>query len=191
MNPVKKNRLAAFLLLAVLVFTTGMGKQVQGQELQAVSKVGSEAEQKVKGIAPAKKIKRIRIGPHPKYTRLLLDFSGPVEYQVNANFLEKKIALIFNNTSITPKVQSRKYRDKNLAAIDVQSNEDQITLTLHLKNSNTRFFHHKEKAASQIVLDLKGTTEPFLKTNIGKKKGQKKKEEPIAVSYTHLRAHET
>ena len=179
MNPVKKNRLAAFLLLAVLVFTTGMGKQVQGQELQAVSKVESEAEQKVKGIAPAKKIKRIRIGPHPKYTRLLLDFSGPVEYQVNANFVEKKIALIFNNTSITPKVQSRKYRDKNLAAIDVQSNEDQITLTLHLKNSNTRFFHHKEKAASQIVLDLKGTTEPFLKTNIGKKKGQKKKEEPI------------
>ena len=152
MNPVKKNRLAAFLLLAVLVFTTGMGKQVQGQELQAVSKVESEAEQKVKGIAPAKKIKRIRIGPHPKYTRLLLDFSGPVEYQVNANFVEKKIALIFNNTSITPKVQSRKYRDKNLAAIDVQSNEDQITLTLHLKNSNTRFFHHKEKAASQICL---------------------------------------
>ena len=90
MNPVKKNRLVAFLLLAVLVFTTGMGKQVQGQELQAVSKVASEAEQKVKGIAPAKKIKRIRIGPHPKYTRLLLDFSGPVEYQVNANFAEKK-----------------------------------------------------------------------------------------------------
>ena len=56
MNPVKKNRLVAFLLLAVLVFTTGMGKQVQGQELQAVSKVESEAEQKVKGIAPAKKL---------------------------------------------------------------------------------------------------------------------------------------
>ena len=73
MNPVKKNRLVAFLLLAVLVFTTGMGKQVQGQELQAVSKVESEAEQKVKGVVvPVKKIKRVRIGPHPKYTRLLL-----------------------------------------------------------------------------------------------------------------------
>ena len=68
MNPVKKNRLVAFLLLAVLVFTTGMGKQVHGQE------------QEIERIAPAKQIKRIRIGPHPKYTRLLLDVAGPIEF---------------------------------------------------------------------------------------------------------------
>ena len=97
----------AFLLLAVLVFTTGAEKKVYGQE--------------VEGIPPAKQIKQIRIGPHPKYTRLLLDISWPVEYQVNANFVEKKIALIFDGTSITPKVKSKKYRDKTLASVDVQS----------------------------------------------------------------------
>ena len=78
MNLVKKNRFFAFLLLAVLVLTTGVEKKVYGQE------------QEVEGIAPAKQIKQIRIGPHPKYTRLLLDISGPVEYQVSANFVEKK-----------------------------------------------------------------------------------------------------
>ena len=139
MNLVKKNWLIAFLLLAVLIFTIGAEKQVHAQE------------QEVEKIASAKQINRIRIGPHPKYTRLLLDISGPVEYQVNANFVEKKIALIFDGTSVTPKVKSKKYRDKNLASVDVQSNEDKIILTLHLKNSNTRFFHHKEKATSQIV----------------------------------------
>ena len=91
MNLVKKNWLIAFLLLAVLIFTIGTEKQVHAQE--------QEAEK----ISLAKQIKQIRIGPHPKYTRLLLDISGPVEYQVNANFVEKKIALIFNGTSVTPK----------------------------------------------------------------------------------------
>ena len=50
MNPVKKNRLVAFLLLAALIFTVSMEKQVQGQEQQAASKVESEAEQKVKEL---------------------------------------------------------------------------------------------------------------------------------------------
>ena len=175
MNLVKKNWLIAFLLLAVLIFTIGTEKQVHAQE--------QEAEK----IAPAKQIKQIRIGPHPKYTRLLLDISGPVEYQINANFAEKKIDLIFDSTSVTPKVQSKKYRDKNLAAVDVQSNEDQIILTLHLKNSNTRFFHHKKKATSQIVLDLKGTTKPFLKTRIGKKKPKKTKIEPEKIKVAKMK----
>jgi len=173
MNLVKENRSFAFLLFAVIVFTTGVEKKVYGQEQE--------------GIASAKQINRIRIGPHPKYTRLLLDISGPVEYQVNANFVEKKIALIFDGTSVTPKVKSKKYRDKNLASVDVQSNEDQIILTLHLKNSNTRFFHHKEKATSQIVLDLKGTNEPFLKTRIGKKKPKKTKTEPVKIKVEKMK----
>ena len=175
MNLVKKNWLIAFLLLAVLIFTIGTEKQVHAQE------------QETEKIAPAKQIKQIRIGPHPKYTRLLLDISGPVEYQVNANFVEKKIALIFDGTSVTPKVKSKKYRDKNLASVDVQSDEDKIILTLHLKNSNTRFFHHKEKATSQIVLDLKGTNEPFLKTRIGKKKPKKTKTEPVKIKVEKMK----
>ena len=174
MNLVKKNWFFTFSLITVLFLTIGVEKKVYGQE------------QEQEGIVSAKQIKQIRIGPHPKYTRLLLDISGPVEYQVNANFVEKKIDLIFDDTSVTPKVKSKKYRDKNLASVDVQANEDQIILTLHLKNSNTHFFHHKEKATSQIVLDLKGTTEPFLKTRISKKKPAK----PIKKIYLNCQNHD-
>ena len=105
MNLVKKNWFFSFSLITVLFLTIGVEKKVYGQEQE--------------GIVSAKQIKQIRIGPHPKYTRLLLDVSGPVEYHINANFAEKKIALIFDSTSVAPKVQSRKYRDKNLAAVDV------------------------------------------------------------------------
>ncbi|HIF02799.1 MAG TPA: hypothetical protein EYQ84_05630, partial [Nitrospinaceae bacterium] len=166
MNFLKKNRLIALLILPILILAIGVEKKVYAQE------------QETGGMAPVKQIKQIKIGPHPQYTRLILDIAGPVEYQVTANFVEKKIALVFNDTSVTPKVRSRKYRDKNLAAVGVQSNKNQTTLTLQLKNSNTRFFHHKNKSASQIILDLKGTTEPFLKTKIGKKKEKKKKSKP-------------
>ena len=163
----KKNRLIAPLFLLIVILAIGAGKIVYAQEQGAAK------------IAPVKQIKKIKIGPHPQYTRLILDITGPVEYQVKANFVEKKIFLVFDDTSVTPKVRSRKYRDKNLAAVGVKSNKDQTTLTLQLKNSNTRFFHHKNKSTSQIILDLKGTTEPFLKTKIVQKKPKKKEPKKI------------
>ena len=163
----KKNRLIAPLFLLIVILAIGAGKIAYAQEQDAGK------------VAPVKKIKQIKIGPHPQYTRLILDITGPVEYQVKANFVEKKIFLVFDDTSVTPKVRSRKYRDKNLAAVGVKSNKDQTTLTLQLKNSNTRFFHHKNKSTSQIILDLKGTTEPFLKTKIVQKKPKKKEPKKI------------
>ena len=175
MNLVKKNRPIISLFLASIVFFIISGEKAHGQE----HAVGEPTK--------AKQINKIRIGPHPKYTRLLLDISGPVQYEVNANFSEKKINLIFDSTSVTPKVQSKKYRDKNLAAIDVQSNEGGITLTLHLINSNTRFFHHKNTSTSQIVLDLKGTTKPFLKTKIGKEKQKKTKTKPEKIKVAKMK----
>ncbi|SVD78451.1 uncharacterized protein METZ01_LOCUS431305 [marine metagenome] len=66
MNLLKKNGLVIFLLITAMVITTGMQEQVHGQEAA--------------GTAQDKQIYRIKIGPHPKYTRLLLDISGPVEY---------------------------------------------------------------------------------------------------------------
>ena len=176
MNLVKKNKSAAFLVLMILAFTIGIGKQVHGQE------------QKAEKINLPKEIKRIRLGPHPKYTRILLDISGAVEYQVSANFAEKKIDLTFDNTSISSKVRSKKYRDKNLSAVDVLSDKGQIVLTLYLKNSNTRFFHYKKSTASQIVIDLKGTSKPFLKTRISKKEQKKKeKKEPKKIKKAKMK----
>jgi len=142
--------------------------QTDGQEIDNPAPV-----RKINKPAPATQIERIRIGPHPKYTRLLVDIEGPAQYRVSADFTEKKIDLIFDDTSANPKVTPRKYRDKNLSAIGVQSSEGRVILTLHLKNSNTRFFHHTKKTPSQIVLDLKGKHEPFIKTKIGKTKTSK------------------
>ncbi|MDP7057049.1 MAG: hypothetical protein QF434_01540, partial [Nitrospinaceae bacterium] len=124
--------------------------------------------QEVDEFAPATQIERIQIGPHPEYTRLLLDIKGPAQYQVSANFKEKRIDLVFDDTSVGPKVIPRKYRDKNLSAIGVKSSEGQVTLTFHLKNANTRLFHYSKESSSQIVLDLKGSSNPFIKTRIGK-----------------------
>jgi len=61
MKLVKENRSFAFLLFTVIVFTIGVEKKAYGQEQE--------------GIASAKQNNRVRIGPHPKYTRLLLDIS--------------------------------------------------------------------------------------------------------------------
>ena len=143
--------------------------QTDGQEIDDPAPT-----QEINKPIPATQIERIRIGPHPKYTRLLVDITGLVQYQVSADFTGKKINLIFDDASAGPKVKPRKYRDKNLSAIGVQSSEDQVTLTLHLKNPNTRFFHYATKTPSQIVLDLKGKPEPFIKTKIGKTKVGKK-----------------
>ncbi len=150
----KKIRLLTFLSLAALLFVWGPLNLAKAQEVDE--------------FAPATQIERIRIGPHPEYTRLLLDIKGPAQYQVSANFKEKKIDFVFDNTLVGPNVTPRKYRDKNLSAIDVRSSEGQVTLTFHLKNANTRLFHYSKESSSQIVLDLKGSSNPFIKTRIGK-----------------------
>jgi len=159
MVPLKKFISFTFLSLATLLCIWGIATPANAQEIDE--------------FAPATHIERIRIGPHPHDTRLLLDIEGPAQYRVSANFKEKIIELVFDDTSAGPKVIPRKYRDKNLSAIDVKSNEGQVTLTLHLKNPNTRFFHYSKKTPSQIVLDLKGTSEPFIKTQIGETEKKK------------------
>ena len=153
MTFLQKFRSTPHLILTVLFFGLGMVSPATAQEIDE--------------FAPATRIERIRIGPHPQYTRILVDLTNPTSYRVKADFTGKKITLIFDDSDLSPKVVSKKYRDKNLEAIGVRSVEGQVTLTLRLKNSNTRFFHFQKTNPAQIVLDLKGTTEPYLKTQIG------------------------
>ena len=141
------------LTLALLLFSWGTA--------------GLSVAQEFDEFALSNQVKRVRIGPHPKYTRILVDLTNPTSYQVKADFPEKKIELIFDGFTLSPGVVSKRYRDKNLEAIGVQSAEGQVILTLLLKSSNTRFFHFQKPATTQIVLDLKGVTKPYLKTNIG------------------------
>jgi flagellar motor switch protein FliG len=141
-----------YFILALLLFSWGTA--------------GLSAAQEFDEFALPNQVKRIRIGPHPKYTRILVDLTNPASYQVKADFPGKKIELILDGFTLPPGVVSKRYRDKNLEAIGVRFVEDQVTLTLHLKNSNTQFFHFQKSATTQIVLDLNGVAKPDLKTNI-------------------------
>ena len=139
------------------------------KQIESQKEKGIDAPEINEPATPAIQINGIRIGPHPKYTRLLVDIEGPAQYQVSADFKEKKIDLIFDDAVAGLKVKPRKYRDKNLSEIGVQAIEGQVILTLYLKKPNTQFFHYANRASSQIVLDLKGKSEPFIKTQINKK----------------------
>ena len=86
MNFFKKPTLIGFLFSTLLIFTLGNGKQVYGQEESAPLEEVAPVEE----VAPIKQILQIQIGPHPEYTRLLVDIKGQANYEVNANFAEKK-----------------------------------------------------------------------------------------------------
>ena len=69
-----------------------------------------------------------------------------------------------------------------------------MTLTFHLKNANTRLFHYSKESSSQIVLDLKGSSNPFIKTRIGKTGDQESSQlkqgevEPQEVKTTRIKS---
>lgn len=114
-------------------------------------------------------LKTVKIGPHPIYTRILVDLNQPVDYQVDANFTEKRIVLTLPETKSGPRVRSKAFNDKNLEQFTVSSRQGKVKITFILKQSNTRFFHSMNTKKPQIILDLKGETRPILKTKI---KGQ-------------------
>ncbi len=125
-------------------------------------------------FAPDSTIKRLRIGPHPEYTRILIDLSKPTTYQVKADFLKKLIVLEFPNVAAGPDLHSRRFSDKNLEKISVENLGDVVRLSLTLQNANTRFFHHLNMDPPQVVLDLEGRSTEMGK--ISTRKGSKAKQ---------------
>lgn len=113
-------------------------------------------------------VSSIKIGPHPIYTRILVNMTGAVSYQVKADFANKRITLILPNTAKGPRIRSKAFKDKNLAQYLVRPSGEDLQVTFLLKNSNTRFFHSVHPQKSQIILDLKGESRPILRTQIGK-----------------------
>ena len=111
-------------------------------------------------------LKTVKIGPHPIYTRILVDLNQPVKYQINADFLKKQIVLTLPNTEKGPKARSKTFNDKNLEQFIVSSQEEKVNITFVLKKSNTRFFHSMNPEKPQIIIDLKGNTRPIIKTKI-------------------------
>jgi tetratricopeptide (TPR) repeat protein len=110
----------------------------------------------------------IRIGPHPIYTRILVNLTESVSYQVKADFANKRITLILPNTTQSTRVRSKSFNDKNLEEYSIRSLNEDLQVTFVLKNPNTRFFHAINPQKSQIILDLKGESRPILRTKIGK-----------------------
>ena len=108
----------------------------------------------------------VKIGPHPIYTRILVDLNKPVDYQIDANFMEKQIILILPETKSTPQVRGKTFNDKNLQNFVVSSIKGQVKIIFNLKNSNTRFFHSMNPKKPQIVIDLKGEKRPIIQTKI-------------------------
>lgn len=124
------------------------------------------------GGEPPARVEKVRIGPHPEFTRILIDLDRPTGYRVEANFLLKKITLTLEGARLGPQVRSRTMRDRNLKKISIRPLRRSLEITFHLRQSNTRFFHFLDPGGSRIVVDFKGETKPILRTRVGKKPGE-------------------
>ena len=110
----------------------------------------------------------IRIGPHPVYTRILINLTEPVAYQVKPDFSSKRITLILPDTLKGRGLRSKAFNDKNLEQYEVRSIDEGLEVTFLLKNQNTRFFHSMNPQKRQIIVDIKSVDGPVLRTRIGK-----------------------
>jgi TolA-binding protein len=114
-------------------------------------------------------VNKVRLGPHPKYTRILVDLSQPASYKVEADFVGKKVTLTLQNARLNSRLRTRSLKDRNVEKIVLRQLRQSLEIVLHLRRTNTRFFHYLDQAKSQIVLDLNSVNKPILKTQIGKR----------------------
>ena len=112
-------------------------------------------------------VSSIKIGPHPIYTRILINLTKPVSYKFKPDFSKKKITLTIQQKGKSSRLRSRSFKDKNLKQYSVLLRNDDLEITFLLKSANTRFFHSLNLQKSQIILDLKGENRPILRTRIG------------------------
>lgn len=114
-------------------------------------------------------VERVLIGPHPEYTRILINLDKAVDYGVKADFQEKKVTLILKNAVLGPRAHSRIFKDRNLEKVALAPGAGQtLTVSLFLKNRNSRFFHLLKADPYQIVIDIKGDGKPIMKAGVAK-----------------------
>ncbi|NIQ02066.1 MAG: hypothetical protein GWM98_18030, partial [Nitrospinaceae bacterium] len=112
-------------------------------------------------------VQRVRLGPHPEYTRILVDLNRSTDYRLQPDFEHKTLTLILPNARPGPRLRSKTYHDKNLERIGVEARGQAVHIRFQLTQSNTRFFHSMSSDRAQIILDLKGETKPYLGAQIG------------------------
>ncbi|MBT3508917.1 MAG: tetratricopeptide repeat protein [Nitrospina sp.] len=142
----------------------------------------AEAQELGLDFAQRPQVTSIRIGPHPTYTRILVNLTEMVSYEVKADFANKRITLVLPYSEKGRRLRSRSFNDKNLEQYLVRPSGEDLEVTFVLQNQNTRFFHSVHPQKSQIILDIKGENRPILRTRIGKpqrrKPGTQSKLEP-------------
>ena len=130
---------------------------------------GPAFSQGLQSPSPNTAVEKIRLGPHPEYTRILIDLNQPAPYKVTADFSRKKITLTFANAALNPQLRSRSIEDKNLEKITLHPGNRALEIILHLRNANTWFFHSLNAEKSQIVVDISGQKKPVRQIQIGQK----------------------
>lgn len=142
-------------------------------------------------------VEGIRVGPHPEYTRILINLSNNVSYQIKADFLKKKVTFILQNAALGPRARSRIFRDSNLARVRLARGTGQsVEVTLFLKRSNSHFFHVLNSNPFQIIVDIKGHRQPIVKagaakTTASKARVAKAKTRPAKTKASKTRASKT
>lgn len=121
---------------------------------------------------PPTQVEAVKTGGHPEYTRILINLSQATPYQVQADFLKKQIYLSFENTVLASHFQTKVFKDKNLDNVEVDEAGKSVKISVHLKNSNSRFIHFTRE--NQVIIDVKGANQSFIQTRIGSTK-------PVAV----------
>jgi TolA-binding protein len=161
-------KLIRFLLLVMfpLLAMEGTDNFTWAQEISPESAASSQAYS-------------IRIGPHPVYTRILINLTEPASYQVKPDFSNKQIVLILSNTEKGPRLVSKSFNDKNLEQYVIRPIHEDLKVTFLLKNQNTRFFHSMNPQKPQIIIDIKGEDRPILRTRIGQSKSQSATRESV------------
>ena len=153
-NKLKFIRLVVWVMFPLLMLE-GSYNCITAQELASES-------------ARSAQVSSIRIGPHPVYTRILINLTESVPYQVTPDFINKQIKLTLPNTRKGPRVRSKSFNDKNLLQYSVRATERDLEVIFVLKSQNTRFFHSIDAQKQQIIIDIKSKSGPILKTRIGK-----------------------
>ena len=114
---------------------------------------------------PPTQVETVKTGGHPEYTRILINLNQATPYEVQTDFLKKRIYVSLDNTVLAPKFQTKVFKDQNLDGVEVDETGKQVKISLQLKDANSRLIHFTKE--NQIVLDLKGAKKPFIQTRIG------------------------
>lgn len=123
------------------------------------------AQKQEKGLSQTQ-LMSVKTGGHPEYTRILINLNEVAQYQVQADFVQKKISITLENTVLAESFKSKVFKDQNLDKVEVDQVGRAVKISLLLKDPNSRFIHFLSEGQPQIVVDLKSVKKNYIQTRI-------------------------